>query len=113
MSKFSDSTFYLAPSGYRETILFPQKPLSSIGHLSLGRASSATRTNPAGQVEQVCYNLLQYSEDFSNAAWSKQSAVITSNSTIAPNGTLTATTLADNTTSDRHRWELHILFLYT
>lgn len=103
MSKFSDSTFYLAPSGYRETILFPQKPLSSIGHLSLGRASSATRTNPAGQVEQVCYNLLQYSEDFSNAAWSKQSAVITSNSTIAPNGTLTATTLADNTTSDRHR----------
>jgi len=103
MSKFSDSTFYLAPSGYRETILFPQKPLSSIGHLSVGRASSATRTNPAGQVEQVCYNLLQYSEDFSNAAWSKQSAVITSNSTIAPNGTLTATTLADNNTSDRHR----------
>lgn len=103
MSKFSDSTFYLAPSGYRETILFPQKPLSSTGHLSVGRASSATRTNPAGQVEEVCYNLLRYSEDFSNAAWSKQSAVITSNSTIAPNGTLTATTLADNNTSDRHR----------
>lgn len=102
MSKFSDSTFYLAPSGYRETILFPQKPLSSIGHLSVGRASSATRTNPAGQVEEVCYNLLQYSEDFSNGYWTKANTSVTSNSVTAPNGTLTADTLTDNGTNSTH-----------
>lgn len=102
MSKFSDSTFYLAPSGYRETILFPQKPLSSIGHLSVGRASSATRTNAAGQVEEVCYNLLQYSEDFSNGYWTKANTSVTSNSVTAPNGTLTADTLTDNGTNSTH-----------
>jgi hypothetical protein len=92
MSKFSDSTFYLAPSGYRETILFPQKPLSSIGHLSVGRASSATRTNPAGQIEEVCYNLFRYSEDFSNAVWNKSLGTFTTNTTVAPDGNLTADT---------------------
>ena len=103
MSKFSDSTFYLAPSGYRETILFPQKPLSSIGHLSVGRASSATRTNPAGQVEEVCYNLLQYSEDFNNAIWQKTATTISANTTTAPNGTTTADTLIEDTSSSTHR----------
>ena len=103
MSKFSDSTFYLAPSGYRETTLYPQKPLSSIGHLSVGRASSATRTNPAGQVEEVCYNLLQYSEDFSNAIWNKVNLSVTANNTIAPNGTITADKIVENTSTGFHR----------
>lgn len=92
MSKFSDATFYLAPSGYRESILYPQKPLSSIGHLSFTRASSATRTNAAGQIEQVCYNLFQYSEDFSNAYWTKSLSTLTTNTTVAPDGNLTADT---------------------
>jgi hypothetical protein len=96
MSKFSDSTFYLAPSGYRESVLYPQKPLSSIGHLSVGRASSATRTNPAGQVEEVCYNLLQYSEDFSNAVWTKTNTTVVTNAETAPNGTLTADKVTAN-----------------
>ncbi len=102
MSKFSDSTFYLAPSGYRESTLYPQKPLSSIGQLSVTRASSATRTNPAGQVEDVCYNLLQYSEDFSNASWSKTASSITTNTTTAPNGTLTADSLIEDTSNSLH-----------
>lgn len=102
MSKFSDSTFYLAPSGYRETILFPQKPLSSIGHLSLGRASSATRTNPAGQVEDVCYNLLRYSEDFLNSLWVKIAASVTTDSIISPNGTLTSDKLIATAVNTGH-----------
>ena len=35
-------------------------------------------------------NLLSYTEDFSNAYWSKNNVTITSNSITAPNGTLTA-----------------------
>jgi hypothetical protein len=102
MSKFSDSTFYLAPSGYRETILFPQKPLSSIGHLSVGRASSATRTNAAGQVEDVCYNLIRYSEDFSNVAWGKTGSTVTTDLTTAPDNNLTADKIIESATTDSH-----------
>lgn len=36
------------------------------------------------------YNLLSYTEDFSNAAWTKSGATVSANDIIAPNGTLTA-----------------------
>ncbi|NDB58673.1 hypothetical protein EB001_09525 [bacterium] len=42
------------------------------------------------------YNLLSYTEDFTNAYWSTLDASITSNSTTAPNGTLTAETFTRN-----------------
>lgn len=48
------------------------------------------------------YNLLSYTEDFSNAYWLKQNATVTTNSITAPNGTLTADTLIDNTTNGFH-----------
>jgi hypothetical protein len=41
-------------------------------------------------------NLLTYSEDFANAAWSKNSSTLTSNATIAPDGTLTADKVISN-----------------
>jgi hypothetical protein len=45
-------------------------------------------------VELVPYNLVSYSEQFDNAYWQKlNGATITSNSTTAPDGTLTADTL--------------------
>jgi len=103
MSKFSDATLYLAPSGYKEGILFPQKPLSTNGEISFTRASSAWRTNIEGQVEEVCYNLLQYSEDFSNGYWFQQNTTLTTNTTTAPDGTLTADKLIPNTSSAQHR----------
>jgi len=47
-------------------------------------------------------NLLAYSEDFTNATWNKSSTIATANSTIAPNGTLTANKLTETaTTSDK------------
>lgn len=98
MSKFSDATLYLAPSGYKEGILFPQKPLSTNGEISFTRASSAWRTNIEGQLEEVCYNLLQQSEDFSNVYWSKTNITVTTNSVPAPDGTLTADTITKTST---------------
>jgi hypothetical protein len=38
-------------------------------------------------------NLLGYTEDFSNAYWTKTNVTVTSNSAVAPNGTTTADTL--------------------
>lgn len=43
-------------------------------------------------------NLLTYSEEFNNAAWTKTRATITANATVAPDGTTTADTLVEDTT---------------
>jgi hypothetical protein len=50
-------------------------------------------------VEQQSTNLLTYSEQFDNAAWAKDSATVSANSIIAPDGTLTADALVENTGS--------------
>ena len=61
--------------------------------ITFGRTSNATLTNSAGLVAYAPHNLLTYSEQFDNAAWSKTNTTITANSTAAPDGTLTADTL--------------------
>jgi hypothetical protein len=54
-------------------------------------------------VELVPYNLLQQSEVFSNAIWTKQQSSISTNVITAPNGTLTADKLIDTATLAQHR----------
>jgi hypothetical protein len=47
--------------------------------------------------------LLTYSEDFSNAAWSKSNVSIDSNTIIAPDGTLTVDKLVEDVSSGLHQ----------
>ena len=47
-------------------------------------------------------NLLGYTEDFSNGIWGQNNALVTTNTTTAPNGTLTADTFADNSANNAH-----------
>jgi hypothetical protein len=72
--------------------------------MTFTRATTGTRVNAAGLVEVVPYNLFSYSEDFTNAAWSVSNRIlpVTSNSTIAPNGTLSADTITENTSTGSH-----------
>lgn len=51
-------------------------------------------------------NLVQRSEEFENAYWGKTNSTVTSNSTTAPNGTLTADTFIENTVNTFHQVEL-------
>ena len=89
------------------------------------RDSIATRVNKEGLIEVVgkdipridytdssdgvlllensATNLVTYSEDFSNSAWTKGNTTITSDSLISPNGSLNASTLTDNTANTIHR----------
>jgi hypothetical protein len=67
------------------------------------RATTATRTNAAGLIELMPYNLLVWSEMFTNILWNKQQASILPNVVNAPNGTLTADKLVPDTTSAQHR----------
>jgi hypothetical protein len=51
------------------------------------------------EIEEQRSNLLTYSEQFDNAAWSKTRIAVESNSIIAPDGTLTADKLVPDTTA--------------
>jgi hypothetical protein len=88
------------------------------------RASSATVVNKAGLIETVGSgepridfsndvkgallleptrsNLITYSEDFSNAAWSKFRTTITPNTIISPSGDLVADSFIEDSTNNTH-----------
>ena len=103
------------PSGYKATKLYSVLPVDGSADLTFARAGSATRVASNGIIETMATdvprldyydggcpslllepqstNLAEYSEDISNAVWAKTNASITSNSILAPDGTLTADTL--------------------
>lgn len=94
------------------------------------RATTATRVNPSGLIESVqanvpriCYlndakgellvepqrtNLLRYSEQFDNAAYTKTNSTITANAIAAPDGTTTADKLIADATNNFHWVEQQI-----
>jgi hypothetical protein len=62
--------------------------------VTLTRASSGTYVGSDGVLRTAVTNLLLRSEEFNDASWIKQSSVsVSANTTIAPNGTLTADTI--------------------
>jgi hypothetical protein len=86
------ASWVLTPTAYKEDKLYAIIPKDGSGDLSVSRATSATRINSEGFIETVPYNLLSYTEDFSNNYWYKTPGIINVNSnvTIAPDGSLTA-----------------------
>ena len=99
MSLLDTASLIVTPNGYKEGKLYSVIPSDGSGDMSVTRATTATRVNSAGLVELVPYNLVQYSEQFDNAAWTKSSVSVTANSTTAPNGTMTADTIVNTATS--------------
>ena len=63
------ASLVLIPSGYKEDVVYSQIPTNGSGDLSFTRASNGTRVNSAGLVEVVAWNLMQYSNTFSNGVW--------------------------------------------
>jgi hypothetical protein len=53
-------------------------------------------------IEEQRTNLLTYSEQFDNAAWTKSNGTITANAAASPDGTATADTLVENTATSTH-----------
>jgi len=99
MSLLNDASLVLIPSGYKEDKVYSIIPSDGSGDLDFVRGSDGTRINSLGQVENVCWNKLQYSEDLTNGVWSKINTTASSNSTTAPNGTITADTLTATNTN--------------
>ena len=96
MSLLDTASLIVTPNGYKEGKLYSVIPSDGSGDMSVTRATTATRVNSAGLVELVPYNLLQYSQEFDNAWWSKYQATITANATIAPDGTTSAESITNN-----------------
>ena len=78
MSLLDTASLIVTPNGYKEGKLYSVIPSDGTGDMSVVRATTATRVNSAGLVELVPYNLLTYSNTFSNAAWTKTNTSVTS-----------------------------------
>jgi len=89
MSLIDSASLIVTPNAYSEGKLYSVIPSDGSGDMSVTRATTATRVNSAGLVELVPYNLLTYSEDFSNATWNKSEISLTSGQS-SPLGTNTA-----------------------
>jgi len=102
MSLFDSASVVITPSGYKEDKLYSIKPTDGSGDLVVTRATTATRVNSAGLIEVTPYNLLTYSQEFNDASWGKINSSITANATTAPDGTLTADKLVENSSNANH-----------
>ena len=99
MSLLEKASLIVTPNAYKESVLYSVVPNTTLGDMDVVRATTATRVNSAGLIEVVPRNLLQYSNDFSNAAWTKNNATVTSNNIISPDGTLNASLITSTDTS--------------
>lgn len=95
MSLLDTASLIVTPNGYKEGKLYSVIPSDGSGDMSVTRATTATRVNSGGLVELVPYNLLTYSEDFSNAVWNKNEVTLTSGQS-SPLGTNTAFKITGN-----------------
>lgn len=118
MSFYDDASLIMYPSGVKSGKIYSQKPTDGTGDLTFTRASTATRVNSSGLIEDVASNvpridytgggcgklllepqrtnLLTYSEDIDNAAWSKTNCTVSSNAETSPDGATTADKIIPN-----------------
>ena len=104
MSLYDEASLIITPNAYKEGKLYALKPIDGSGDLTWTRASTKTRVNPNGLVEDLPYNLLRYSNDFTNAVWSKQGITLLTNSIISPDGTTNSITVTPTSTDSYLRY---------
>jgi len=92
MSLLDTASLIVTPNGYKEGKLYSVIPSDGSGDMSVTRATTATRVNSAGLVELVPYNLLSWSQDFTNGWYAYLGSITaTANYGTAPDGTNTST----------------------
>ena len=103
MSYYDDASLVVIPSGYKTSKVYAEKPTDGSGDLTFTRTGdTATRVNSAGLIEKVRTNLITYSEQLDNAAWTKSQVTISPNLIISPDGTTTADTAIETTANAQH-----------
>lgn len=127
MSAIDDAYLIVTPNGYKASKLYALKPYDGSGDLTWTRNTTSTRVNSSGLIEVVSNNvprldytnvscpcilvepqrtnLVSYSQEFDNAAWTKFQLDTSGswvNQAVAPDGTTTADKLVENTANDAH-----------
>lgn len=121
----------LVPYRNKAAVLYSQIPTSALasGDMVVSRAGVSTRVNAQGNIESVAANVprlnyplggvangcpallveptatnaFQKSEEFEDAYWVKTNVTVTTNATIAPDGTMTADKITATTTGTDRR----------
>ena len=95
MNLYDEASLIITPNAYKEDKLYAVKPTDGSGDLTWTRASTKTRINADGLVEDLPYNLLSYSEQFDSASWIKAASAVTvtANTIISPSGVQDADTI--------------------
>lgn len=89
---FNQASLVITPNGYEEDLLFSLKPTNGSGDMFVTRATTATRVNEDGLVEEVPYNLFPQSENFNKSRFNYSANVnLTINLPNSPIGTTTVT----------------------
>ena len=103
MSFFDDASLVMIPSGYKTSKVYSVKPTDGSGDLAFTRSNdTATRVASSGLIEKVRTNLVLYSEQFDNAAWTALQATVSANATTSPIGTTTADKVIPTAVSSFH-----------
>jgi hypothetical protein len=76
---------------------------NSDGTLTLFGSGALRRGDRGVLIEGSRTNLLTYSQEFDNASWTKSGSTVTANATTAPDGTVTADALVENTALSNHQ----------
>jgi hypothetical protein len=77
-----------------------QKTVDTDFDLTFTRASTATRVNSQGLIEEVPYNLLQRSDDLTNSYYGKTLCTVQANQGLSPTGTNTAFLISSTSPSN-------------
>tara|TARA_R110002167_G_scaffold360714_1_gene578473 strand:+ start:6850 stop:8445 length:1596 start_codon:yes stop_codon:yes gene_type:complete len=92
MSLYDDASLIAYPSGYKESKIYAQKPVNGTGDLTFTRASSATRVNAEGLIEEasVIGSELVVNGDFAtDTSWTKGTGWTISGGVANSDGTQT------------------------
>jgi len=121
---WNKASLVITPAGINTSKLYSIKPRDASGDMTVVRDTTATVVNEDGLIESVALNvpridytnstcpsvliepqrtnLLTYSEDFSNVAYSKLNATVSTNTSISPDGTSNADSFTENTNNSSH-----------
>jgi len=104
----SNPKLALIPSGYKSGKVYSILPNDASGDFDFTRQSIGTRVRKDGLIEEAktvgsITNELLYSEDYSQSQWSKIRSTISTDQTLAPDGTNTADKIIPTADNNTHR----------
>ena len=102
MSLLDDASLILVPSGYKEDKLYSVKPTDGTGDFTFSRASTATRVNSDGLIEDVPVNNILQSNTFDTTWIIGASALDLTSGQSGYDGSSNAWLLKKNTSGSRY-----------